>query len=84
MQDALAYYERARNMEPDNPKVLASIARTNHELGNYEIVNETFSQLKIIDPEIAARFAYLETRQEEGARASNAMEQREVVIWDEE
>ena len=83
IKGALEYYSRAQSMEPENPTVLVAIARTNHELEDYSTVKESYEQLKIIDPELAEKFAYLELRDDEAARASNAAEQKEIVLWNE-
>ena len=71
INDALAYYERAENIEPENPTVLLAIARSNHELENYGTVKESYALLKEIDPELADNFAYLELRGDESGSASN-------------
>ena len=84
MKEALEYYQRASNVEPDNPKVLLSIARTSHELENYGTVRETYEKLKLLDPELAERFSYLDLRGEEASRAAEINEVMEVVVWDEE
>ncbi len=84
MKEALEYYERASDIEPDNPKVLLSIARTSHELENYGTVREAYGKLKLLDPELAERFAYLDLRGEEATRAAEINEVMEIVVWDEE
>jgi tetratricopeptide (TPR) repeat protein len=84
IRGALKYYQRASIKEPDNPKVLLSIARAGHELENYGTVRESYEKLTLLDPELAERFAYLELRGEEAARAAEISEVMEVVVWDEE
>ena len=81
---ALEYYQRAFIKEPDNPKVLLSIARASHELENYGTVGEFYEKLKLLDPELAEQFAYLGLRGEEASRAAEISEVTEVVVWDEE
>jgi tetratricopeptide (TPR) repeat protein len=68
-QEALAYYERAQKLSPDNPTVLLALARANHELENYGVVKVTYEKLKAADPNLAERFAYLELKGAEGIRA---------------
>lgn len=84
MKEALGYYQRASNVEPDNPKVLLSIARASHELENYGTVREAYEKLKLLDPELAERFSYLDLRGEKATRAAEMNEVLEVVVWDEE
>ncbi len=84
IKDALEYYERALVIEPDNPKVLLSIARAGHELENYETVRDSYDKLKLIDPALAMRFSYLDLRGDEAARAAEVSEITEVVVWDED
>ena len=84
MGGALQYYQRASIKEPDNPKVLLSIARASHELENYGTVREYYEKLKLLDPELAEQFAYLGLRGEEASRAAEISEVTEVVVWDEE
>ena len=80
---ALKFYDRARILEPENPSVLVAVARANHELENYGDVKEQYGLLREIDPELAEKFAYLELRGDEAARASDAVQQKEKVLWDE-
>ena len=81
MKKSLAFYERAFMSEPDNPKVLLSLARANHELENYGSVREAYEKLKSIEPDLAVRFAYLDLRGDEAERASAIADVREVVVW---
>ncbi|MEA1911527.1 MAG: tetratricopeptide repeat protein, partial [Spirochaetota bacterium] len=84
IKEALQYYERAVEKDPDNPKALLSVARAAHELENYGTVRESFEKLKTIDSGLAERFAYLDLRGDEAARAAEVSEITEVVVWDEE
>jgi tetratricopeptide (TPR) repeat protein len=74
IRGALKYYQRAYIKEPDNPKVLLSIARAGHELESYGTVRESYEKLTLLDPELAERFAYLELRGEEADRAAEISE----------
>ncbi len=60
------------------------MARAGHELENYGTVRESYEKLKLLDPELAERFACLELRGEEASRAAEINEVTEVVVWDEE
>jgi len=81
MRESLVFYERAYRHEPDNPKALLSLARANHELENYGTVKEAYEKLKVIEPDLAMRFAYLDLRGEEAARAASIADVREMVLW---
>jgi hypothetical protein len=78
------YYERAYRVDYRNKTVLLCIARTNHELENYSIARRQYNELKLIDPDLAQRFAYLGARSEEAARAADVSGVRRIVVWEEE
>jgi tetratricopeptide (TPR) repeat protein len=84
MEEALSYYKRAEELKPNNPKVLLCVARTHHELENYESVSETYRKIKDLDPDLANRFAYLDLKGEEDLRAAESSRIKEVVLWEEE
>lgn len=84
MAEALPYYEKALQKEPNNKKALLCVARVNHELENYSVVNEMYTTLQGIDAVLAEKFAYLDLRGEEGSRASSINSRQETVLWDEE
>ena len=83
-EEALEYYERAERQKPDSPAVLLGLARANHELENYGIVRKAYDKLKTVSPDMADRFAYLEFRGDEAARAAESSGIRDVIIWEEE
>ncbi len=64
--------------------MLLSLARVSHEMENYREVKEAYGRLKILDPGLAKRFAYLELTREESSRAAGADRIMEVVLWEEE
>ena len=84
MEKALSYYERAYVSEPGNPKVILCMARVNHELENYGIVNKLYNKLKEADPDLAARYLYLGLKGEESTRAAHMSGVKDTVFWDEE
>ena len=84
MEKALELYENALNIAPDNPLVLLSIARTNHELENYGTARKIYSKLKTVDKNLAMQFSYLDLRGEEAVRAAETGNLKEVVLWEEE
>ncbi len=81
---AREYYTRAQKVSPNNPRVLLSIARVNHEIENYGTAREAYSKLKEIAPDLASRFAYLDLRGEEATRAANVAGVKNLVLWEEE
>lgn len=83
-KEALEYYQKASEIEPDNPKVLLSVARCSHEMENYGLVRESYDKLKLIDPDLAEQFSYLTLRGEEASRSAEISQVMEVVVWDEE
>ncbi len=84
IKEALTYYQKASIKDPDNPKVLLSVARCSHELENYGLVRESYDKLKLIDPDLAEQFSYLILRGEEASRSAEISQVMEVVVWDEE
>jgi tetratricopeptide (TPR) repeat protein len=84
VKGALIYYQRASKKDPDNPKVLLSVARCSHEMENYGLVRESYEKLKLLDPDLAGQFSYLALRGEEASRAAEISEVMEVVVWDED
>ena len=83
MKTAKYYYDKAYKKAPDNPKVLLTVARVNHEMENYGTVNEAYGKLKYLDPDLAQQFAYLDLRGGEALRAASIGGIKEVVIWEE-
>jgi hypothetical protein len=80
---ALTYCNRAYQKDPKNPRTLLGIARASHEIENYATVRKAFGELKVVDPDLAGRFAYLELKGEEATRAADIAEVRDVIVWDE-
>lgn len=65
---ALQFYERAYREDPENAHVLLALARVNHDLENYGQVKQMYGQLKMVDPDPASSYAYLDLRGEEATR----------------
>ncbi|MCK5568616.1 MAG: tetratricopeptide repeat protein, partial [Spirochaetes bacterium] len=84
MEKALSYYERAYVSLPGNAKAILCMARVNHELENYGIVNKLYNKLKEADPDLAARYLYLGLKGEESTRAADMSGVKDTVLWDEE
>jgi len=84
LKTALSFYERAQRKAPEDPNVLLGIARVNQELENFGVVKETYDELKVVAPQLAQQFAYLELKGEESTRAAEISGAKETVVWDQE
>ncbi len=78
---ALQFYERAYRKDPENAHVLLALARVNHDLENYGQVKQMYGQLKMVDPDLASSYAYLDLRGEEATRAADLSEVKERIEW---
>lgn len=83
MDEALSFYSRAEKLTPDNPVVMLAVARSNHALENYGTAKTVYDRLKRADPVLASRFAYLDLRGDESARAADLAQVNDVVVWEE-
>ena len=81
---AHTFYQRVLDGDSRNKSALLGVARCNHELENYGLVSKIYRQLEEVDPDLAQRFAYLDLRGSEGARAADAAGLREIALWEEE
>jgi tetratricopeptide (TPR) repeat protein len=81
MDSALQYYQRAYKKAPTNATVLLCVARASHAEENYATAKKAYEELKLQDPALAQRFAYLDLRGEEATRAADAAQLTGVVIW---
>jgi tetratricopeptide (TPR) repeat protein len=79
-ETALTYFNRAHEVSHDNPQVILSLAKVNHELENFGTARKQYDQLVQLDPKLAEQHVYLNSRAEEAVRASAAAMDREV-IW---
>ena len=82
--EALQYYKRALRIDPGNNKIIASAARANYRLGDFEAVGDSYKLLKDKAPELAAEFAYLGKYNDDAQRAANAGLNTEMILWEEE
>jgi tetratricopeptide (TPR) repeat protein len=80
-EEAARYYELALDIEPDNPAVLLSLARANHELENYGNASRSYDRVKELDPTLAGRFAYLGLQGDDAARAAEAGGTSDLLLW---
>lgn len=81
ISEAFESYTRASEKEPDNSKVLLSIAKASYKLEDYGLVKESYDRLKILDPELAERFLYLDLRGDETSRAAEVNSLSGVIVW---
>jgi tetratricopeptide (TPR) repeat protein len=79
--NALVYYNRAVVKAPKNAVALLGVARANHALENYSIAKKAYSDLKVLNPDLAGKFAYLDLRGEESTRAAEAAGTKGSVQW---
>ncbi|MBA7606312.1 hypothetical protein ES703_13460 [subsurface metagenome] len=61
-----------------------SLARTHYQLELYDQTREYYQKLKLTEPELAGRFAYLVVRTKEEQRASAVGTRWEEVLWEED
>jgi len=80
-EKALPYLEQARAGAPDNPKVLLALSQANHRMENYGAAGKTYGQLKLIQPDLAQRYAYLDLRGDEASRAADLSGAKGEVEW---
>lgn len=83
-EKALDFYQRALAVQKSNNTALVGLARCSHKLGNFGAVQKAYNQLKIADPSLAVRYAYLNDQGEEAERASQAVTGVRTILWEEE
>ena len=82
--EAADLYEQAQDLAPENPSILLAVAKVHHELENYGMAERAYTTLQEVAPLVAADFEYLQFRGSDAGRASDAADQRNVIIWGEE
>ena len=80
---ALSWYKKAEQLDPHNAAVVASVARTQYELENFQQAEEAYYKLKTIEPALAVEYAYLSTESNYVGRAAAAND-RGATFWSEE
>jgi tetratricopeptide (TPR) repeat protein len=83
-EKALDYYFIAEEAAPENAKVVLAFARTQHALEDYESAKIAYGKLKALDPDLAGRYAYLDTGAESTNRAADMEMTKGNVLWEEE
>jgi tetratricopeptide (TPR) repeat protein len=84
LMEARTYYMRAQDQSPNNAKVLLAVARVDHDLENYGTARAAYRKLQQLDPDLAARFSYLDLRGDESQRAADIAQVKGAVLWEEE
>ncbi|MBN2509420.1 MAG: tetratricopeptide repeat protein [Spirochaetales bacterium] len=80
---ALSWYKKAESAVPDNPLVLAGLARTQFELEEYEAARNAYAKLALLSPDIAANYAYLSsTKSSIVVRAASAQDKGKTFFSD--
>ena len=81
--EALEYYEKAERLRPDNPLVVAGLARTKFELENFDDAQDDYGRLMEISPVLAENYDYIGNTGNSIVRASAALDKGKT-FWDEE
>ena len=81
MAEARTWYQRASLLKPDNPLVVAGMARTSFELEDYETAQREYHKLEKLDPKIASEYAYIGTTSTSIIRASAARD-KGTTLWE--
>jgi tetratricopeptide (TPR) repeat protein len=80
---ALAYYQRAQRMKPDDAVVALHLAQAFSRLGNTDDAEGAYRRLAVLDPALAARHPDLATLSAGQARAAERGSDREEMLWQE-
>jgi hypothetical protein len=80
---ALVYLTRAQQAGASGAGLLLALARVHYELENFGSARRHYEELAELDPALAARYAYLSSREQGAARAA-AFSEREAIEWVEE
>lgn len=78
---ASSWYQRALSVKAGDPYTLLALARTDHELENYNNVQLYYSKLRQIKPQLASEYIYLDLRASDSVRAQESTRLRKHVIW---
>jgi len=83
MLEALSWYGRALEKNPENKTALLGSARAHYEIENFGSVKMIYAKLEEIDARLADKYAYLISKTDDTGRASSAVF-RESTLWEEE
>lgn len=79
--DALEWYKNAAAIVPDNPLVIAGLARASYEKEDYQQAQLWYTRLKNLNPDIASQYAYIGGTSISVMRASASMDKGRT-FWD--
>ncbi len=75
------YYKLAKEIDPDNSRILLNLTILYLEKGNLEMAHETFIQVKDLNPELASRFPIFDSSSPESvSRASDQTAKSEIFF----
>ncbi|MCX7038157.1 MAG: tetratricopeptide repeat protein [Spirochaetes bacterium] len=78
---ALSYFEKAAAIKPDSHAAQLGLARVFYELQQYDRAREHYGRLQMLQPAVAERFSYIETRSDATRAASSEVQ---AIVWEEE
>ncbi len=84
LEEALELYERAAQIDPENPTALLNLARIHQDLGQHARVRVHYAKLQEVAPDLSAEFSYLSSVDESTSRASDAQLGRTRMLWETE
>jgi tetratricopeptide (TPR) repeat protein len=79
--DALTYYNKALSALPTDTTAMLSSAKANAALGKYDVALATYLKLKVLDPALATKYAYLGGGEGDGTRAADAAKTKGDLLW---
>ena len=81
---AATYFGRAIALNASSPAALLGAARAAHAQEHFEEAGALYRTLSEVDPDLAARFSYLDVSGGSApeARAGGSVQQQTVVVWD--
>lgn len=83
-REALAFFERAAAVSPHDSAVLLGLARSHHELQEYELAQKEYEELLAQSPQLAAQFSYLRLQGDVAAWMAGGSGAKDIMVWGEE
>jgi tetratricopeptide (TPR) repeat protein len=80
LDEALRNYREAEQIKPDSPILQIQIARVYNELGMFEESEKSFTKVKVLNPALAERYAFLDVSSTGAARASSR-DLSDLMFW---
>ena len=82
IDEALDWYQRAAIFEPDNPLIIAGVARAKFELEDFQAAQDEYTHLAKVSPALAENYAYIGNTNSSIVRASSALDKGKT-FWEE-